>query len=331
MDLTKLEVILQNEPAFRLRQARQAVFGSCVDTWMEVKGLPLPIRETLERECPLAIDAEPITSETSDSIKTLITMSGGARIEAVLMKHNDGRNTVCVSSQVGCPMGCAFCATGKMGLIRNLSAFEIIEQVLFFARYLKQRDERVSGVVFMGMGEPLLNFDAVMDAVHILNDPDGFHIGARKISISTCGIVDGIQKLADEDIDVNLAISLHAPTDELRKKLMPVAESTSLSELFSAIDKYVQKKKRKVMFEYLMLDGVNDADEQAQQLVTLLKGKLCMINLIAYNDTGIFKPSSNSRIQTFKKILERGGIDTTVRHRFGDDIKGACGQLATEG
>jgi 23S rRNA (adenine2503-C2)-methyltransferase len=329
MDLTKLKTILENEPAFRLKQAKQAVFGGCVDSWMEVKGLPLPIREALERECPLAIDASPIVSETSESVKTLITMQDGARIETVLMKHGDGRNTVCVSSQVGCPMGCAFCATGKMGLIRNLTANEIIEQVLFFARYFTQKNERVSGVVFMGMGEPFLNYEAVMEAVHILNDPDAFHIGARKISISTCGIVDGIKKLSDEDIDVNLAISLHAPTDELRKKLMPVAENVSISELFSAINKYIEKKNRKVMFEYLMLDGVNDADECAQQLVTLLKGKLCMVNLIAYNDTGIFKPSSAKQMQAFKNILERGGIDVTIRHRFGDDIKGACGQLAT--
>lgn len=244
------------------------------------------------------------------------------------MKH-DNRNTVCVSSMAGCPMRCAFCATGqKLGFQRKLTSDEIIEQVLFFARFLKKQDERVDSVVFMGMGEPFLNYDNVMEAVRVMNDPSGFGIGARHISISTCGIFDGIKKIEDEELQLNLAISLHAPDDETRRKIMPVAETYTVKELMVVVDEYIAKTKRKVMFEYLMIDGMNDSDMHAENLAQLLKKKLCMVNLIQYNDTGAFTASSHNRMARFKEILEKHGIQTTMRYRFGRDIEGACGQLA---
>ena len=245
------------------------------------------------------------------------------------MRHEDGRNTVCVSCMVGCPMKCAFCATGEMGLLRKLTADEIITQVLFFSRFLKKENARVGSVVFMGMGEPFLNYDNVMQAVRILNNPECFGIGARHISISTCGIFDGIRKLTTEDIAVNLAISLHAPNDEVRRKIMPVAEGYTIAELLTVIDEYIAKTRRKVMFEYLLIDGVNDTDEMARELATILKHKLCVVNLIQYNDTGAFVASSHNRMNRFKEILEKAKIEVTMRYRFGRDIKGACGQLAT--
>jgi 23S rRNA (adenine2503-C2)-methyltransferase len=217
-----------------------------------------------------------------------------------------------------------------MGLIRPLSTDEIITQVLSFARYLKKINERVSSVVFMGMGEPLLNYDNVITAIKIIQSKDGFGIGARHISISTCGIFAGIKKLAQENLDINLAISLHAPTDQIRQQLMPIAQTYTIKELLKIVDDYVSKKNRKVMFEYLMIQGINDLDEHAQKLTGLLKNRLCMVNLIEYNPTGKFTPSSHNRINVFKDILQKNGIAATIRSRFGQDIQGACGQLATK-
>lgn len=330
MNISKWEEVSKDEPAYRAKQAWHAVFCDLVSDWNEVRALPLPLRERLQKECPLGIDAEMIGSEKGDSVKTLVRMDDGALIETVLMRHNDGRNTVCVSSQVGCPMRCAFCATGKMGLTRNLTADEIVMQVLFFARLLKPKGERVSGVVFMGMGEPFLNYENVMDAIYILHDPEGLNIGMRHLSISTCGIVEGIKRFTKEDIEANLAISLHAPNDALRQKLMPVAGTHTLTELFEAVDAYIATANRKVMFEYTLMDGVNDSEECARELASLMRKKLYMVNLIAYNATGEFRASSQEGIARFKEVLERNGVRATIRHRFGRDIKGACGQLATE-
>jgi 23S rRNA (adenine2503-C2)-methyltransferase len=231
---------------------------------------------------------------------------------------------------VGCLMHCAFCATGEMGLTRKLTTDEIIEQVLFFARLLKKENSRVSGIVFMGMGEPMLNYDNVMAAVKIMQSPEGFGIGARHISISTCGIFEGIKKLADESLPINLAISLHASNDVVRRQLMPIARTYEVKDLLAVVDDYIYKTNRKVMFEYLMIDGLNDFDEQAEELGELMEGRLCMINLIQYNDTGKFTAASHNRMKAFKEILEKHGVDTTIRFRFGRDIKGACGQLATD-
>ncbi|MCK9351392.1 MAG: 23S rRNA (adenine(2503)-C(2))-methyltransferase RlmN [Candidatus Paceibacterota bacterium] len=329
MEFSKITELLAGEPKYRLTQVNQAVFSDLAENWDDVTALPKILRERLKKECPMEIPAEISVSAGEDTVKALLKLSDGKFIETVLMRHEDGRNTVCVSSMVGCPMKCAFCATGEMGLMRKLTADEIITQVLFFARLLKKENERVGSVVFMGMGEPFLNYDNVMNAVRTMNSPEGFGIGARHISISTCGIFDGIKKLAKEDLALNLAISLHSSDDEVRRQLMPVAHGYEITELLAVIDEYIAATNRKVMFEYLLISGVNDTDEMALELAKLLKNKLCVVNLIQYNDTGAFIASSHNRMNRFKEILEVNGIQTTMRYRFGRDIKGACGQLAT--
>jgi 23S rRNA (adenine2503-C2)-methyltransferase len=266
-------------------------------------------------------------------------------------------------------MNCAFCATGKMGLIRNLDYLEIIEQVLFFTRLLRRSNPhndtnqttpdvvqtRVTNVTFMGMGEPFLNYDNVFKAIEILNNKDYFGISIRNISVSTCGVIEGIEKLADSGLQVNphtkragnasvegtwnnarsgvgvnLAISLHAPNNELRGKLMPVNKKYPLEKVLTAVDEYIKKTKRKVMFEYVLIKDVNDTDECAKQLAKLMKKKLYFLNLILYNDTGVFKASETKRVQAFKNILAKERINFVQRYRFGDDIKAACGQFATQ-
>jgi 23S rRNA (adenine2503-C2)-methyltransferase len=340
MELDKLEEVLAGEPAYRAGQAREAVFGSLIDNWEQARGLPRELRQKLVAECPLGINAEIFVSEDGDSSKALVVLADGLRIETVLMCHDGrrqaslagaGRNTVCVSSQVGCPMGCVFCATGKMGFKRNLSTAEIVEQALLFARILKKENQRVGNVVFMGMGEPLLNYDNVIAAIRILNDQKGLNIGGRHISISTCGVIDGIERFIDEPIQANLAISLHAPNDALRTKIMPANIKYPLDKIMIAILRYVKNTNRRVMFEYIMIDGVNDSDECARELAALIKDrlsfKLAFVNLICYNPTGKFKPSSAERVKAFKTILMHAGVEATERYRFGREIKAACGQL----
>jgi len=330
MDISNLQEVLKNEPKYRLAQAKQAVFEHLIENWEEATGLPKALREKLSSECPLSISSEMSVSAEEDTAKALIRLSDGKFIETVLMRHEGGRNTVCVSSMVGCPMRCAFCATGTMGLERKLTEAEILEQIFFFARLLKKEGARVGSVVFMGMGEPFLNYDNVMNSVRTMQSPEGFGIGARHISISTCGIFDGIKKLSDEELPLNLAISLHGSNDAIRKQLMPIAQTYTIKELMEVIDEYISKTKRKVMFEYLMIEGVNDLEIHARELSALLRGKLCMVNLIQYNDTGKFVASSHNQMKRFKEILEKNGIDVTMRYRFGRDIKGACGQLAVQ-
>ncbi|MEK7067408.1 MAG: 23S rRNA (adenine(2503)-C(2))-methyltransferase RlmN, partial [Patescibacteria group bacterium] len=277
---------------------------------------------------------------------------------------NSSRNTVCVSSQIGCPLGCSFCATGDMGFKRNLSVSEIVEQVLLWARYLKKQKERVhpvksgfagpdnnrefnrvNNIVFMGMWEPFLNYDNVFEAIKILNDDNLLGIGARHISISTAGIIEGIERMADDMPQINLAISLHAPDDALRQKLMPIDKKYPLADIMTAVKDYVVKTNRKLMFEYIMIKGVNDSQEQAKELAGLMGNRLFFVNLIAYNRqgasepiianrynlTGAFAPSEPAQIKKFKDILMKAGIQALERYRFGQDIAGACGQLAVKG
>lgn len=328
MDLTNLEKILSDEPKYRLKQAKQAVFKDLVESWTEVGAFSKELREKLNRECPLNIDAEIFPAETKEVIKARLILKDGLKIETVLMRHLDKRNTVCVSSEVGCPMGCTFCATGKMGFKRNLEPFEIVEQALFFARFLKKENERVTNVVFMGMGEPFYNYDNVLSAIRTLNDKDGLNIGARHISISTVGVVEGIRKFAKEKLQVNLAISLHAPNNELRSKIIPMNKKYPIEAILKAVDDYINETNREVMFEYILIKDVNDSDEDADELAKLIKKPLYFLNLILYNPTGIFKPSSTERVKRFKEILKKKGVKFSQRYRFGGEIKAACGQLA---
>jgi 23S rRNA (adenine2503-C2)-methyltransferase len=349
MNLEKLESILSGEPSFRLKQAKQAVFVDLISNWDQATVLPLALREKLNQECPLEIEAEPLVSKEGNSIKALITLEDGLKIETVLLGHGTGRNTICLSSQVGCALGCLFCATGKMGFKRNLTDMEIVGQAIYFARLLKKEGKqiypvksgaagplkaefnRVNNIVFMGMGEPLLNYENVMDAIKILNDKDGLNIGARHISISTIGVASGIKKLASQPLQVNLAISLHAPNNNLREKLIPANRKYSVDSIMEELNNYLKKTGRRVMIEYLMIDKFNDEKEQALELAMLLRQidpPLYFVNLIAYNPTENFKPSPARKIKDFKLTLNKQGIEVTERYRFGQDIKAACGQLA---
>lgn len=351
MDLANLEKILENEPKYRLKQVKSAVFKDLIEDWNEARTLPQELRKKLKENCSLAIEARAFSSSKEGAVKALFVLQDGLNIESVLLRHKDGRparnasqakrsdagrNTVCVSSQAGCPLGCQFCFTGTLGFKRSLEYFEIVEQVLLFARFLKKSGSKVTNVVFMGMGEPFLNYDSVLEAIKVLNDKDGFNLGARHFSISTVGIVEGIEKLAEEKLQINLAVSLHAPDDELREKIMPINKKYSIKKILEAVNKYTEKTKRKVMFEYIMIKGLNDSDEHALNLAKLLLGiPLSFVNLISYNPirqaqgkpTGIFDPSSPERIKIFKEILEKLGISATQRHRFGQDVRAACGQL----
>ena len=329
MDLIQLKNFLSKEQPYRLQQAQKALFVDLIEDWREVSVLPLLLRKNLNKICPIDTKAQILFSQDEKTAKAIITLKDGLKIESVLMKHSDGRNTVCVSSQVGCALNCSFCATGKIGFKRNLEVFEIVEQVLFFARYLKKKGEKVTNNVFMGMGEPFLNYENIISAIRILNDKEGFNLGARHISISTAGILEGIKKLAEEKLQVNLAISLHAPDDDLRSKIMPINKIYPIANVLEAVDNYIKKTKRKVMFEYLMVKDLNDSDVHAQRLSKLMKKSLYLVNLILYNPTGVFEPSSSVRIKKFKEILRKEGVQVTQRYRFGQNIKAACGQLVS--
>jgi len=327
MDLIQFQRLFDKEPKYRLKQAKKALFYDLIKNWQEALVLPLSLREELNKECLIEISAKTFISKDRNTIKALLTLKDDLKIETVLMCHRDKRNTVCVSSQIGCPLNCSFCATGKMGFKRNLNVWEIVEQVLFFASYLKRIRERVTNIVFMGMGEPFLNYQNVIEAIRILNDKEGFNLGARHFSISTIGIAEGIEKLAKEKLQINLAVSLHAPNDEIRSKLIPINKKYPIKKILNSIDDYIQKTHRRVMFEYMMINNLNDSEKHAKILSRLMKKPLYFVNLISYNPTGIFKPSSSLRIKKFKEILEKEGVRVTQRYSFGQGIKAACGQL----
>lgn len=330
MNLSQLSNILKDEPKYRFNQVNQALWQEFVSSWQLVSSLPKNLREKLTTECPLEIKAAvDKTKGKNKSVKALITLEDGEAIETVLIRNQDKRNTVCVSSQVGCPLACTFCATGAFGWRRNLKSEEIVEQVVFWFRYLLEegRGEKVDNIVFMGMGEPFLNYEEFIKAVKFLNNPETLNIGSRRMSVSTAGITEGIKRLAGEKLQINLAISLHAANDILRQDLMPVAKKYHLHELLKTVDNYITKTGRRVMFEYLMIKETNDSDQDALALAKLMARPLYLVNLIPYNPTGRFRSSSPERIQKFKDILEANGVAVTVRLSFGGDINAACGQL----
>ncbi|MDD4662212.1 MAG: 23S rRNA (adenine(2503)-C(2))-methyltransferase RlmN [Candidatus Pacebacteria bacterium] len=319
MNLENLNIIIEKEPAFRKKQIEKLIYQDAITSWDKATVLPLKTREELKEKTSLEINAKVFKSK--DVKRALITLNDGFEIETVLMKHED-RTTVCVSSQVGCALGCKFCATGKLGLKRSLSTEEILEQVLFF-----KREEKINNIVFMGMGEPFLNYDNVLNAIRILNSENAFNIGARHISISTVGIIEGINKLSNENLQVNLAISLHAPNNKIRTQIMPVSNKYPMDKVLKAVDKYIKKTNRKVMFEYTLIEKINDSLNDAKELAKLMRHPLYLVNLIKYNNTEEFKAPSNETIKKFKAYLEKGGIYVTERYRFGGDIHAACGQL----
>jgi 23S rRNA (adenine2503-C2)-methyltransferase len=320
---------------YRLRQLYHAATKELLGKVSDVTTLPKELRTALADRGVAFSAIEPIAlarSRDDQTTKALFRLGDGKEVEAVLMEHFGNRTTVCISSQAGCAFACTFCATGQGGLNRNCSAGEIFDQAWFFARELAKGEKRITNVVFMGMGEPFHNYDAVMDAVGLLNDPHGFGLGARHITISTVGLVDKIDRFAGEQLQVNLAISLHAPTDQLRSRLMPVNRRFPLDELMASCERYVSKTNRKVFFEYVMLAGVNDDDACAKALAHLMRGRLYHVNLIPYNATpdGHFGASPDARIWEFAAILDAAGVPVTVRQNMGRDIAAACGQLQAE-
>lgn len=329
LDLREMQQLAERmeEKSFRGKQLFQWVHGHQVSSWDEMSNLSVKFREKLAEEFvlnPLHIEKKQL-SKKKDTAKYLFKLPDGNYIESVWMKYHHG-NSVCISSQVGCRMGCTFCASTLSGLARNLSAGEMLSQIYEIQR---ETGERVSNVIVMGMGEPLDNYDNLIRFVKLLSDQDGIRISQRNITVSTCGLVDGIRKLMKEKLQITLAISLHAPNDDIRQQTMPVARRYSMDELLLACRDYFQETKRRITFEYSMIRGVNDSAEQAVELAGRLRGLNCHINLIPLNEV---KERSCSRsrqtdIERFKKILEKQGMNVTTRREMGSDIDAACGQL----
>ena len=332
-DLIATTLAELGQPAYRARQIYEALTRGLVTEFAAVTTLPLRLREQLaERLSPLSLtEVETRAAARGTARKTLFQTADGHPVEAVLMLMA-GRATVCVSTQVGCAVGCAFCASGRLGLRRDLTAEEIVDQVFHFARVLRDGgdDRRVTNVVFMGMGEPFHNYDETLRACRLLNDPDGFGLAARGISVSTVGVVPGIDRFAAEPLQLNLAVSLHAATDELRDRLVPLNRQYPLDAVFAACERYVKATRRKLMFEYVVLRGVNDTPAQAAALAQRLRrNPLYHLNLIAYNETGgEFSRPAPGEVEALRVRLERTGVSVTVRNSPGGDIEAACGQLA---
>ncbi|MCC6802324.1 MAG: 23S rRNA (adenine(2503)-C(2))-methyltransferase RlmN [Anaerolineae bacterium] len=316
------------EPRFRAQQVWSWLYEKLVDSFESMSNLPKSLRERLVSETTLgSLTLEAEEASHDGTVKRLYRLHDGQLIETVLMEYDDERRTACISTQAGCAMGCVFCATGQMGFARHLTTAEIFEQALFFARDLAARDDRLSNVVLMGMGEPFHNYDASLAAIRRLMSDLG--IGARHITVSTVGLVPMIRRYADEGLQVKLAVSLHAATDAEREALLPVNKRYPLSELIDACRYYVEKSGRRMSFEWTLIQGENDTPEQAHALGRLLKGVHCHVNLIPLNPTGGYHggPSAQGRSDTFIAILAEYGIPATLRVRRGIDINAGCGQL----
>lgn len=321
--------------SYRLDQLYRAATKELVADLADVTVLPASVREGLAERGFRLSSVEPVVLERSNDRQTtkgLFRLRDGSEVEAVLMEHHNDRTTVCISSQAGCAYKCAFCSTGQAGFTRDLQPAEIFDQARFFAIELAKRGKKITNIVLMGMGEPFANFDSVMAAVALLNDPHGFGLGHRHITISTVGLVPQIDRFADEGIQVNLAISIHAPTDEIRARIMPVNRRYPLAELMAACERYVAKTNRKVFFEYVMLAGVNDGVAEARALAQLMRGHLYHVNLIPYNATpdAELRGSGEAQIRAFHDVLEKAGVPCTIRVPMGRDIAAACGQLRAQ-
>ncbi|HBE80549.1 MAG TPA: 23S rRNA (adenine(2503)-C(2))-methyltransferase RlmN [Firmicutes bacterium] len=314
-------------PKYRAAQIYTWIYQKQACTWEEMTDLPKDLRGRLTEQGLALGSLTPVNRiEDSDgTIKFLFELEDHNTIESVFIPE-DERLTSCISTQVGCGMQCSFCATGQNGLIRNLTAAEIIDQLLTISRQTKSR---INNVVIMGQGEPLANYEATLNAIKLMNDPKGMGIGARHITISTCGVIPGILKLAKEPLQVNLAISLHAADDGLRTRLMPINKVYPLSELMTAIRNYIELTGRRVTFEYTMIDGINDRPQDLGQLIQLLSGLLCHVNLIPLNPVkgSAFGRSKMERIHDFISALTRVHIEATIRKERGTNLAAACGQL----
>jgi 23S rRNA (adenine2503-C2)-methyltransferase len=320
------------EPAFRVQQIWQGIYRQFWSSPDQFTNLPKSLREKLASELRWsALDPVMVLkSSDEETVKTLFRLPDGREIEAVLMNY-DERRTLCISSQSGCAMGCVFCATGQMGFKRHLSSGEITEQVIYYARQLKEKNETVTNVVVMGMGEPFHNYENTLKAIDRLNDPSGCNLGARRFTISTVGLVPMIRQFADEKRQVNLAISLHATNDAERSAMLPVNRKYPIQSVMDASRYYVEKTGRRITFEWALIRDVNDSPETAQELVNLLRGLICHVNVIPLNPTQKYpgQATTRERAKAFSEVLNSAGIPCTVRIRRGIDIQAGCGQLAS--
>lgn len=357
LDLDELTKILQewNEPAYRARQIWQGLYQHLYNSPEQFSNLPKPLRQKMAQEFTFSPFTVKTYLDSSDGFtrKTLFELPDKNLIEAVLMRYGDPadyvpsppssltqgeghkgegriRRTLCISTQAGCAMGCVFCATGQMGFKRHLTSGEIVAQVMYYARTLKDVNESVTNIVLMGMGEPFHNYNNTMAAIDRLNDPEGFNFGARRFTISTVGLVPQIRRFADEKRQVNLAISLHAADDDERLAIMPVNKRYKIDDVIEACRYYVQQTGRRVTFEWALIHGVNDTPEVARKLAARLKGLLCHVNAIPLNPTAGYegRAADRQRAALFKETLEQAGIPCTIRMRRGIDIQAGCGQLA---
>ncbi len=361
LDLSSLSELLNSwgEPAYRARQIWQGLYQHFYNSPSQFPNIPKTLREKLGNELDF-LGIEPVRyldSSDKQTRKTLFKLHDGHLIEAVLMRYGDppplsipfgqdtppksdcvgfggrrrgARRTLCISTQAGCAMGCIFCATGQMGFKRHLSSGEIVAQVMYYARMLGKEEVPVTNIVVMGMGEPFHNYENTMAAIDRLNDADGYNFGARRITISTVGLVPQIKRFADEKRQVNLAISLHAAQDDLRLSMMPINKKYSIEEILDACRYYVAQTGRRVTFEWALINGINDTPEEARKLATRLKGLLCHVNAIPLNPTKGYEGQATTRERAtrFKESLEQAGIPCTIRMRRGIDIQAGCGQLA---
>lgn len=318
------------EPRFRATQVWRWVYHSLTANPDEMVNLPRELRARLAEETYVGRLSVVGSVQDDDGLteKLALATADGQIIEVVLMRYTN-RNTVCVSSQIGCALGCLFCATGQQGLTRDLSTGEMVAQVLHYAQRLRETNAHVTNVVFMGMGEPLLNFDAVWKAILNLNDREGLALGLRRFTISTAGIVPGIERMAREGLEVGLSVSLHAPDNALRNQLVPINRRYPLERLLPACRLYIERTGRRVTFEYALIQGVNDSERHAVETARLLHGLLCHINIIPVNPVAGcgYEPSSRERVLQFQETLVKHKIQTTVRLRRGVDIQAGCGQL----
>ena len=328
MTLPEISAVLKElgQPAFRAKQLFSWLHKG-VRSFDEMTNIPQSLRDTLAKEYPICAPqvVRKQESQKDGTIKYLWKLSDGNCVETVLMRYHYG-NTVCISTEVGCRMGCAFCASTLGGLVRRLEPFEMVDQVLF-----TQVDSGlpISHIVLMGIGEPLDNFDNVMRFLELINHPEGMNISMRHISLSTCGLVPKIRQLAEKKLQLTLSVSLHAPTDEIRNTIMPVNKAYSTEQLLEACRDYYAQTGRRISFEYAMIDGVNDTPQHARTLLRRLKGLPAHMNLIPLNhvEESPLKPSSHKAVMDFQKILEDGGVPATVRRTLGGDIDASCGQL----
>ena len=317
--------ISHNDKKYRATQLYEFLYKKRIYDLNFMNNIPKSTKEMITENYDFSFIKLIKKQEDQDVKKYLFELQDGSHIETVLMNHNYG-TSLCVSSQVGCNMGCAFCESGRLKKIRNLETYEIIEQFLLIE---KEANVKITHIVVMGIGEPFDNYDNVANFIRILTSPKGINLGSRHITVSTCGLIHGIKRFTEDFPQVNLAISLHAPNDKIRNKIMPISKAYNLNELIKTIKEYIKKTNRRITFEYIMLENVNDSLKQAEELAKLLKGINCYVNLIPYNETENiqFKRTKKVQILAFYDILKKNGIAVTIRKEFGSKVDAACGQL----